>query len=338
MILITGASGFIGQHTYRLLAKKAKKEPVRLFLLESELDKIDKNIGCDIVTGDLSDKKAVSKAAAGVDTIIHLASKHIDFDGTGFQKVNIDGTANLCEAAVSAGCKKFIYLSSVGVYGHHTYRNADEETPIDPDTPYSRSKAEAEGMVLAHHKSGKFQGIILRHRFVYGAGDAHVLPRIIKATTKYPFLLNWGKQKVSVIFVKELAEILMRAAIEKIPNETNPIYHVTDGQPLRYRDLVKTICNTYSIKYPKLGIPFLLLYIPVRLYEKIFSIDPETTPSSMSSIRLKLVGLDNYFSNEKITKRFPGLKFTPFKEAFSQVAEYYRQFMPIQDSNGNAEK
>jgi nucleoside-diphosphate-sugar epimerase len=332
MILITGASGFIGQHTYRQLAKTALKEPVRLFLLESELDKIDNTSGFEILTGNLSDKKAVAKASAGVDTIIHLASKHIDFDGTGFQKVNIDGTANLCEAAVSAGCKKFIYLSSVGVYGHHKYQNADEETSIDPDTPFSRSKAEAERMVLEHHKTGKFQGIILRHRFVYGEGDAHVLPRIIKATTKYPFLLNWGKAKVSLIFVEELAELLTRFATGKIPRENNPIYHATDGVPIRYRDLVKTICNTYSIKYPKMGIPYLLLYIPVRLYEKIFSIDPETTHSSLSSIRLKLVGLDNYFSNKKITKLFPDLVFTPFKKVFSRVAGYYKQFMPIQEN------
>lgn len=333
MILITGATGFVGRHVARLISKKVKTKDIRLFILESELKKIDEGAGFSVVTGDLSDKKAIAAAAAGVKTIIHLASKNIDFDGTGFKKVNLDGTANLCEAAVSAKCKKFIYLSSVGVYGHHKYQNADEETPKNPDTPFSRSKAEAEEIILTHHRAGKFQGIIIRPRFVYGEGDIHVIPRIIKAAKKYPFLLNYGRAKVSMIFVNELAEIICRFAAGQVPPvvvppSDNPVYHATDGVPITYRDLIKTICTTYSIRCPRIGIPFHLLYFPIRLYEKLFSIDPETTHSSLSSIRLKLVGLDNYYSNEKMKNLFPGLKPTPFTEIFPELAEYYKQYVP----------
>lgn len=337
MILITGATGFNGHHVVDLIPKRAKKGEVRLFVLESELASVKNPSAFSIVTGDLSDKKAIAGALKGVDTVIHLASKNIDSDGRGFEKVNVEGTANLCEAAAAAGCKKFIYLSSVGVYGHHKYCCADEETPVRPDTPFSRSKAEAEKIILKHHSAGKFQGIILRHRFVYGAGDVHVMPRIIKAAKKYPFLLSSGRAKVSLIFVNELAEILIRFALEDIPFSDNPVYHVTDGVPVRYRDVIRAVCTAYSFKFPKFSIPFHLLYIPVRIYEKLFSIDPETTKSSLSSIRLKLVGLDNYYSHEKIKKLFPDLKLTPFKEMFPKIAEFYKQYVPP-DEDENREK
>jgi len=325
-MLITGASGFIGQHVLKQFLKKVAAENIRVLLFESEREFLGKFPGISAIFGDLSDKNALDKALDKVDTVIHLASKNIDKDGTGFHAVNVQGTEFLCQHAVQAGIKRIIYISSVGVYGHKIHRGVDETTPMEPDTGFSRSKAAAEKIILQHHYKKDFEGIILRHRFVYGEGDEHVIARMVKAAKKYRFLINGGRAKLSLILVNELAEIIFRFAAVKPLYDDNPIYHVTDGVPIRYGDIIFSICEAFDFKPPIMSAPFWPLYTPIRLIERIKKRDPENTNSSISSLRLQLIGRDNYFSNEKLLKRFPDLKLTPFKEAFKNLSGYYSAF------------
>jgi nucleoside-diphosphate-sugar epimerase len=325
MILVTGAAGFIGRHVVKNLIEG--RHNVRILLMESEKGAEKDFPGAEAVFGDLSDESALEKALSGIKDVIHLASKNIDHDGTGFQKINVEGTRLLCDRAVESGVERFIYLSTVGVYGHRRLRNADETVRVRPDTPFSRSKAEAEKIVLHHHRTGDFQGIVLRHRFVYGSGDHHVIARMIRAAQKYPFLISRGRARLSLILAEDLAEIITRFLQINVERDETPVYHVTDSAPLRYRDLIRILCNAYGFRRPRWNIPFGLFYCPVRFKEILTGTDPETTKSSLSSIRLKLVGVDNYFSNRKLMRLFPDLALTPFESAFPDLKEYYSQFV-----------
>ena len=299
---------------------------MRVLLLESEKEMAEQLSGADIILGELNDEGIIEKGMRDCTAVVHLAGKNIDSDGSGFQKINVEGTRILCQKAVQAGTGLFIYLSTVGVYGHHKHLNADETTPINPDTAFSRSKADAEQIVLNHHRAGDFQGIVLRHRFVYGKGDRHVIPRMLTAARKYPFLISRGRAAVSMIRVDDLAEIIGRF-IRRAPDSGSPVYHVTDGKPVLYRDIIHTLCRAYGFKFPRFSIPFALLYYPVRMKEKITDTDPETTKSSLSSIRLILVGVDNSFSNQKLINTFPDLQLKGFEEAFPALKAYYQQFI-----------
>lgn len=326
MILITGATGFIGRHVLSRLLQSSGQENIRILIMEHEKDILNDYPGLSSVIGDLSNEPAVVEAVKGVKTIIHLASKNIDRDHTGFDKVNVEGTKILCKAAQDQEVETFIYLSSVGVYGHRSHRDADENTKLAPDTDFSVSKAKAEKIVLEFNERGVFNGIVLRHRYVYGEGDIHVVPRMIKAARKYKFLLNRGKAMMSFIKVDDAAEIIYEftKAGEK---EKDPVYHITDGFPIRYSDLIGLICASYDLDPPTKNLPYWLIYPPLKLKELILYIDPEKTKSSLSTIRLKLVGLDNYFSNEKLRKRLPGLKLSSFIDNFSTLSAYYAQFL-----------
>jgi len=326
MILITGGTGFVGRHAVRRFVEDFGTTSVRLLVLPSERDQVKNFPGVQTVVGDLSDEKALQEAVSGVDAVVHLASKNIDTDGTGFKDINVEGTRRLCAAAVSAGVGRLIYASSVGVYGHRRHRNADETTPVRPDTAFSRSKAEAESIVLSHHRKGGFQGIILRHRFVYGEGDVHVIPRMMKAAASYPFLINGGRAEISLILTDDLASVLSLFVREKLPNDNHPVYHATDGVPVSYKTLIHHLCDTFGFKPPRASIPYPLLFVPVRVMELLTGSDPETVKSSLSSMRLKLVGLDQSFSNHKLRTLFPQLKLKSFTEAFPDLADYYAHF------------
>ncbi len=326
-ILITGGNGFIGRHVVRRFAEDAGA-PARAFDVHYGDDFADSFPGIEAARGDLLDEADLAGALEGVETVAHLASKHVDHDGSGFERINVEGTRALCRAAAAAGARRVIYLSSVGVYGHGAHSGADESTPVAPDTPFSRSKAAAERIVQGHARAGDFRGVVLRHRFVYGDGDRAVLPRLIKAARSYPFWLSGGRARMSLIWAGDLAEIIHRLAgpdaVAVDPED--PVYHVTDGAPISYRRVITTICEAFDYKPPRVSVPYRLLYAPVRLRELLLGIDPEVAASSVTSIRLKLVAQDNDFSNRKLAGLLPDLRCTPFEEGFRRSLDFYSQF------------
>ncbi len=327
MILITGGNGFIGRHVVRRFAEDSVL-PARAFDVHYGDDFADSFSGIEALRGNLLDEADLARALEGVETVAHLASKHVDHDGSGFERINVEGTRALCRAAAAAGVSRVIYLSSVGVYGHGVHRDAEETTPLAPDTPFSRSKAAAERIVLDHARAGDFRGAVLRHRFVYGDGDQAVLPRLIKAARSYPFWLSGGKARMSLIWAGDLAEILHRLAGPDAAavDPEDPVYHVTDGQPISYRRVITTFCGAFDYTPPRFSVPYRLLYAPVRLRELLLGIDPEVAASSVTSIRLKLVAQDNDFSNRKLARLLPDLHYTPFEEGFRRSLDFYSQY------------
>ncbi len=345
MILVTGGNGFIGRHVVRRLAE-ADDHPPRAFdvyfgddfgegfprrgtnVTTSRRGTNGRCAGAEAVRGNLLDEADLAAALEGVDVVAHLASKHVDHDGSGFERINVDGTRALCRAAAAAGVSRVIYLSSVGVYGHGAHSGAGEDTSLAPDTPFSRSKAAAERIVLDHARAGDFQGVVLRHRFVYGDGDQAVIPRLIKAARSYPFWLSGGRARMSLIWAPDLAEIIHRlAGADAVAvDPQDPVYHVTDGRPISYRRVITTICEAFDYRPPRLSVPYRLLYAPVRLRELVLGIDPEVAASSVTSIRLKLVAQDNDFSNRKLAQLLPDLGYTAFEEGFKRSLDFYAQY------------
>ncbi len=327
MILVTGGNGFNGRHAVRRLAE-AREAPVRAFDVAFGDDFAESFPGVEAVQGDLLDAGDLARALRGVSTVAHLASKHVDHDGSGFERINVEGTRALARAAAGASVSRLIYLSSVGVYGHGAHRDADETTPLAPDTPFSRSKAAAERIVLDHARAGDFSSVVLRHRFVYGDGDRAVMPRLIKAARSYPFWLSGGRARMSLIWAPDLAEIIRRLSAPDAAavDDEDPVYHVTDGEPISYRRVITTICQAFNYRPPRFSVPYRLLYAPVRLRELLLGIDPEVAASSVTSIRLKLVAQDNDFSNRKLARLMPDLEYTPFEEGFRRSLDFYSQY------------
>lgn len=333
MIFVTGANGFIGRHVVAALGGEQASavvgdRPLLRVLLSRPRETFGERFpGAETVCGDLLDEEVLARGLRGAHTVIHLASKTIDRDGQGFDVINVEGTRRLCRLAVAAGVRRLIYVSSVGVYGHGARRGVDETTPRAPDTPFSRSKAAAEDIVLGHHHGGDLQAVVLRHRFVYGEGDEAVLPRLIRAARRYPFWISGGRAKMSLIWAGDLAEIVRRFATGAISAlDTDPVYHATDGRPITYREVVTHLCAVFGYRPPKISIPLGALYWPVRLREVVTGIDPEVSSSSITSIRLRLVAQDNYFSSRKLERLLGDWRPLAFAEGLESCRDYYQRF------------
>ena len=319
MILLTGGTGFVGSVVMQKLAQYYPETKV-IALRHRNTENLKENGQFRVLAGSLQELSLHKAELRGVKTLIHLASKNIDTDGTGFDAVNVEGMRRLMVLSESIGVKRAIYLSSTGVYGHASFLDADETTPTHPDTPLSRSKCKAEQIIQSYAGRG-METLVLRHRFVIGEADRHVLPRFIKAAQKLPFWLKKGRACLSFIDVEDLAQIILRFAFlsEWLWSKNGQVFHVTNGENVSLRCLIETISEAYAINKQRFNMPYLPLYALVRAREILLGIDPESkNAGNLSSIRLKLISQDNHFSNAKLMALFPDLGFKKIEETIRQ--------------------
>ncbi|MGL4599253.1 MAG: NAD-dependent epimerase/dehydratase family protein [Bacteroidia bacterium] len=165
-ILITGATGFVGQHLLEALRGK----PYRLRLLSRK--PTNKNDGNEWITGDLTDREMLRIALKDVDVVIHLAAELRDEKN--MKAINTDATRVLGELALLHGIPKFIHLSSVGVSGYDWCGSSfvvNESTPCEPQNMYERTKRAGEEVLLQTLVPQGCKLTIIRPTNVFG--DAH---------------------------------------------------------------------------------------------------------------------------------------------------------------------
>ena len=193
-ILITGAAGFIGSHLVDFLIKKEGRKKLRLFVKKGESLKNLPDSNFDIFFGDICNSKDVKIAMDGVDVVYHLAAK-IDFDGKTYEeykRVNVDGTKNLINECRGKNIRKFIFFSSIGVFGLPArigeIKNWNETHPKIYTNFYGRSKLEAEEVVVNAGCNFKLPYVIIRPASVYGPREKGPTLALYKAIKSKSFL------------------------------------------------------------------------------------------------------------------------------------------------------
>lgn len=169
-LLVTGASGFIGYEVSRQLSAGGYRP--KLMIRQPGDDCEICYFDADFVLADLRDHKSLKHAVKGVDGIIHLGAR-ATFESYEILKPSIlDGSLALMKAGIAAGVRRFVYGSSLSVYGVGTSRvNAD--TPVNPVFDYGRVKADTEKQLSALAASVGVSFAALRLPHVYGARDLY---------------------------------------------------------------------------------------------------------------------------------------------------------------------
>jgi UDP-glucose 4-epimerase len=236
--------------------------------------------GVQVRTGDISDSDAVGRALEGVGVVIHLAALlHVvgpsDEIRTQYQRVNADATAKLLRQAVQAGVKRFVFCSTVAVYGNHADRQVDEDTVPNPDTEYARTKLRAEEAVLSEVGSdGQPVGVVLRLAAVYGPrvqGNYRTLVRLL-ARRRFVFVGSAANRR-TLVFDQDVGRATLLAAFH--PHAPGRIFNVTDGATHTVREIVDAICSALEREPPRVTLPL----APVRILLKgAFAVAPGLRP------------------------------------------------------------
>src|SRR5450755_1773859 len=177
-MLVTGGTGFIGLRL-ALAARAVGHTVVVAGQMNSDAERARAaelaRGGVDIEQGPLQDADYARRVVQGCEKVIHLAAAQHEANVPDeyFFDVNVNGTRTLLEACKAAGVQRFVYGSTIGIYGEATGEALDEKSPPRPVNVYGRSKLQAEGVVNAFQDA--LQVCIVRISETYGPGDFRLL-------------------------------------------------------------------------------------------------------------------------------------------------------------------
>ena len=261
--LVTGASGFIGQHVCRHYLQR--KVRVRGLCLPTACD-VPAGTEVCVVSG-LDDKHALRRALRGVDTVIHLAARvHVMHEATSdamaaFRHVNVEGTRVLLEEATATGITRFLFMSSVKAMGESNDEPWTEETPPRPIDPYGISKLEAEIVVSDMAMQAGIHAIILRLPLAYGPGMRANMLRLFRIVDRgVPLPFGAVRNRRSLIYCGNVVAAIETALASK--QAANELFLVNDGRDLSTSELIRAVTQG-------LGRPTRLLPVPPRVFRSL---------------------------------------------------------------------
>jgi nucleoside-diphosphate-sugar epimerase len=243
---VTGGSGFLGRTLVAEL--RARGVGVRTLARSDETAQAARRLGATTVRGTLDDRAALRQAMIGCDVVFHAAAMVAEWgDPAEFHRVNVAGTEHVLIAAREAGVPRLVHVSTEAVLaGPAPLVDIDERTPRPRVLygPYARTKAMAEERAIAANEPG-FATVVVRPRFIWGAGDTSVLPKIIAAVRAGRFRwIDGGRYLTSATHVRNACEGLLLAAER---GQGGAVYFVVDGPPIEFRAFVTSMLEAHGV-------------------------------------------------------------------------------------------
>lgn len=245
-VLVTGATGFIGQHLVKLL--RARGDSVTALVRPSSRRASLERMGVHFAFGDLLTGEGLAQAVRGVDRVFHLAGLTKAREPSLYFMANRHGTARLMEATARRTTPpRVVYCSSLSAAGPALGGNPRvEEDPAAPVSLYGRSKLAGEDAV--REWASQVSSVIVRPPVVYGPGDQEFLPSILPMIRLGLVLKNGlGPKHYSIVHVEDLCRGLLAAAeqgasVEGLPSSQG-VYFVSDVRTYRWEEICQTLAS-----------------------------------------------------------------------------------------------
>ena len=250
MILVTGATGFIGRHL--IAGLRSLEQPVRCLVRSNSRGRKLEAQGCVLALGDMTDPDSLRAACDGVDAVIHLVAV-IRGRPVDFQQTMAAGTRTLVEAARAAQVRRFILVSALGL--------AEETSEL---TPYYRAKWDEERTL----KASGLEHVIFRPSFVFGRSGG-ILPTFIRLVRYSPLtpVLGPGTQRIQPIAVEDVASHLIKAVeLEEARDRT---FDLVGPDQVSWDELYGLIASVIGKRRRRVHIPFALARAEATLFERL---------------------------------------------------------------------
>jgi nucleoside-diphosphate-sugar epimerase len=325
-LLVTGGTGFIGSH----LAEEGRRrgaEVAVLGLTERPEERANVELlrqqGVEIFPGSITDPELCQRAVRGATHVFHLAvamregGKSDEF----FEKVNLEGTRRLLEASARGGVRRFVYCSTIGIYGHRAPGITREESPLAPGNAYERSKVAAERLVQEACWPDGPPFVILRPADVYGPRDQRLL-KLFRGVARGKFpLFGSGSGRRHMVYVDDVVSAFFQAcermeALGKAAIVAGPRAHTL-------RELIgmvqrETGSRRYGIRLPLA--PMLAAAAVVEDASRVLHVDPP-----IYRRRMDFFSSDSEFDTTRARQLLDWAPRVELAEGVRRTAEDYRR-------------
>ena len=265
--MVTGASGFIGQS----LCAELKRRCIDFIpIIRSKKQASDA-----AMVGNIDAATKWLSLLQDVDSVIHLAARvHVIHDSSSdplaeFRSVNTEDTLNLARQAATAGVRRFIFLSTIGVNGNSTL-HGKVFVPTDapsPHDPYCVSKLEAEVGLRDIAKKTGMEVVIIRPPLVYGTNAPGNFGKLTRVVAKgLPLPLGSINNQRSLVGIDNLVDFIVTCL--EHPAEANETFLVSDGEDLSTPDLIRRMARAMNRPAHLFSVPPGLLAITAALLGK----------------------------------------------------------------------
>ena len=323
MILITGASGFVGSAVLRKLIERGHE--VRALVRPSSERRNLEGLPVHIVEGDLMAPETLKPAVEGCKGVFHVAADYRLWapDPSGMFAANVDGTRAIMAAALEVGVERIVYTSSVATLGLLPGgQPADEDTPVlfeDMIGPYKQSKFLAEAEVRALAETGKLPVVIVNPSTPIGPRDIKPTPTgrmIVEAASgRMPAYVDTG---LNVVHVDDVAEGHLLAFEKGKVGER----YILGGENMSLNEILGTIAGITGGKAPRWRIPHGLV-LPVAYGAEAWTRltggrEPFVTVDGLRMARKKM-----FFSHGKASRAL-GYAPRPAMDALADACRWFR--------------
>ena len=268
MILVTGASGFVGG---ALCASLVNRSPLRISVRDISKTELFANVG--IFEACISPDQNWTSALSGVSVVVHCAARvHVMSEEAAdplfeFRRVNVDWTLNLARQASEAGVRRFVFISSIKVNGECTdlgHPFTADQIPV-PSDPYGVSKYEAEMGLRALSEETGMEVVIIRSPLVYGPGvKANFLSMMNWLRRGIPLPLgDVTKNRRSFVFIDNLVSMII--ACINHPAAANQTFLVSDDEDLSTAGLLGCMALALGQSSKLISVPTALITLGAKL-------------------------------------------------------------------------
>jgi dihydroflavonol-4-reductase len=322
-IFITGATGFIGTHLVNRLALTKHKMRC-LVRATSKVDTL-KELGAELIEGDVTNKSSILKGLSGCDWVVNLANIYSFWepDKRLYSKINVEGTKNVMECALEVGVTKVIHISTALIYGKPADKPFTEESTVGPIrfSIYAQTKYEGDLIVWQMHEKKGLPMVVIYPGGVLGRGNPKASGMYIQDLIHHRMPATvFNDSVLTMVHVSDVAEAILKA-LEKDNNIGEK--YLLGAETLSMSQFNELIQDISGISLPRFRMPDTLVMLNAALLTWIADLTKKAPMWGLATDAMRMIKEGLHFDGSKAEREL-GLKYTPIREAIKEEVSSYQ--------------
>jgi nucleoside-diphosphate-sugar epimerase len=323
-ILVTGGNGFVGRHVISALQDRG--DDLRVLALPGEDTNWLEQRGVVVYRGDVRVLGSLPRTVRGADAVVHLAAMmDVWRPIADYRAVNVTGTENVGRAALAAGVRRFVHMSSSSVYGMALGRPADESFPFAPfPDPYPITKAAGDSAVQRMIAEDHLPAVIIRPCQIFGPGDhLHFGRTAGRLRSGRGIIVGSGENAMPFVYITDVVQGLLLAL--DCDHAVGQAYNISGDRPLTQQQFLDAIAYDIGASPPRTHVPYRILYAAGYLAERLAVVTRSRSRPPITRLGVAFLGTDNQYATGKARRELGYSPQVELRDGLRLTAMWYRR-------------